>query len=76
MGKKFIKLLSIAKATELLDAGFNYMTEYINDDSGDKITVYIFLNSQDLQSYLRTHSSVLKDGVFYSNTLSFRRGWY
>lgn len=74
MDKKFVKTLSIRKATELLDAGFNYMTEYINDGSGNKITVYIFVNSQDLQNYFNTQSSTSRDGIFYGNTLSFGRG--
>lgn len=74
MEKKFIKTLSINIATKLLDAGFNYMTEYINDDSDGRIAVYIFLNSTDLKKYISTHSSILKSDVFYGSTLSFERG--
>lgn len=62
--QNLIKVLNQEKAQELINLGFKYIIESIND-----LTVYAFFISEELQEYLNSNFEI-KD-FFYENTLRF-----
>jgi len=64
MQTKLIKVLNPDKANELINLGFKYTLESINNQ-----TVYAFFVSKELTDYL--HSNFDAKDFFYNNMLHF-----